>query len=63
MGRVKFAVKEIKYKAKQDPDETSIINHANVISTADDDDFEEYEEVESVMNALPEEEQTHIPDD
>jgi hypothetical protein len=56
-------VKEIKYKTKPEVDETSIINHANVFSTEDDDDFEEYEEVESVMDALPEEEQTHIPDD
>lgn len=53
---MKFAVKEIKYKEKMEIDESSIINHANVISTSNDDDFEEYEEVESIMESLPEEE-------
>jgi hypothetical protein len=56
VGRVKFAVKEIKYKVKTEIDETSIINHANVFASNDDDEFEEYEDVESIMESLPEEE-------
>jgi hypothetical protein len=49
-------VKEIKCRIKAEIDETAIINHANVFTSNDDDDFEEYEDVESIMESLPEEE-------
>lgn len=53
---MKFAVKEIKYKeTKMDVDEGSNVNHANAFASSED-DFEEYEEVESIMQSLPEEE-------
>ena len=63
IGRVKFAVKEIKYKEKMEIDQFNVINHANAIGCGPEDEFEEYEEVESIMESLPEEEQAHIPDD
>ena len=44
-------------------DETSVINHANAQGYGQEDEFEEYEEVESVMHSAPEEEQAHIPED
>lgn len=50
VGRVKFAVKEIRYKSKEEamtdiePPKKSVI----------DDDFEEYEEVESIMKVVEE---------
>lgn len=37
-------------------DSMSVINHANAFSSNADDDFEEYEEVESIMESLHEEE-------
>ena len=50
VGRVKFAVKEINYKEKMEVDQERAINHANVFST-NNEEFEEYEEVESVMES------------
>jgi hypothetical protein len=44
-------------------DEINIINHANAIGYSKNDEFEEYEEVESIMQSLPEEEQANIPED
>lgn len=45
VGRVKFAVKEIRYKEEMD-----IENKKPII----DEDFEEYEEVESIMKEVEE---------
>lgn len=57
VGRVKFAVKEIRYKEKMDIDSTSNTNgqvlpsaHCSILAK-DVDDYEEYEEVESIMNS------------
>ena len=64
IGRVKFAVKEIKYKEKpMETDEIAVINHANAIGYGQEDEFEEYEDVDSIMESLPEEEQVSIPED
>lgn len=63
IGRVKFAVKEIKYKQKFEVDPTSVINHANAIGYGLEDEFEEYEDVEGIMQSAPEEELANIPED
>jgi len=34
----------------------SVINHANAFTLNDEEEFEEYEEVESIMESSPEEE-------
>ena len=38
------------------------MNHANVYST-NNEEFEEYEDIESVMEAANEEDQVNVPDD
>jgi len=60
VGRVKFAVKEIRYKEKMEIDSTSpnIDSHisstpSNILSK-DVDDYEEYEDVESIMHTAGE---------
>lgn len=63
IGRVKFAVKEVKYKEKMEVDEINVINHANAIEYGVDDEFEEYEDVESIMDCAHEEDQVNIPED
>lgn len=58
MGRIKFAVKEIALvDTSMEVDEAThkVIRHANVESI-DDEEFFEFEKVESVFNDLPEEE-------
>lgn len=45
MGRVKFAVKEIKYTTKMEIDTQS----ENIVKPQED-EFEEYEDVESIMH-------------
>jgi hypothetical protein len=63
IGRVKFAVKEIMYKEKMETDEIMVINHANAIEYGQEDEFEEYEEVESIMESAHEEDQANTPED
>ena len=48
VGRVKFAVKEIKYKEKMEVDQTSILPVGDIQKAGED--FEEYEEVESIID-------------
>lgn len=59
VGRVKFAVKEIRYKDKtegMDVDQTNDFEHLPVGDvTNNQPDFEEYEEVESVIDCNGEE--------
>lgn len=57
VGRVKFAVKEIRYKEKMEVDQSSTLPVGDVMLNQPD--FEEYEEVESVIDCDGEEEGVH----
>ncbi len=56
VGRVKFAVKEIKYKEKMEVDQTSILPVGDIQKAGED--FEEYEEVESIIDGKGEDDQS-----
>ena len=57
VGRVKFAVKEIRYKEKMEVDQSSTLPVGDVMLNQPD--FEEYEDVESVIDCDGEEEGVH----
>ena len=57
VGRVKFAVKEIRYKEKMEVDQSSTLPVGDVMLNQPD--FAEYEEVESVIDCDGEEEGVH----
>jgi hypothetical protein len=63
VGRIKFAVKEIGYKEKMEIDNqsSSKVNGlaANLINDGQDEEFEEYEDVESVIISGPEDDSTN----
>jgi len=50
VGRVKFAVKEIKYKENMEIDSTQTASPMDS-GSREVEDFEEYEDVESIMQA------------
>ena len=63
MGRVKFAVKEIRYKENMEIDtqQKTDINGlaANALYSAEEEELEEYEQVDSIIHNAPEDEGSH----
>ena len=54
-------MKEIRYKEKMEIDSSNILPVGDVMKAGED--FEEYEEVESIIDAIGEDELTHHPDE